>query len=80
MGKQIYKPLYVIAGKRENGTWGLMRTLGKIVYGYTNIKEVKRERKDYKSSIYETIIVDVGAIVDPNINRTNKRIDISKIL
>ena len=78
MGEEVYKSVYVRAGKREDGTFGLMREGGTLVFGYTTIEEAKRHIN--KDAPYETTIVDVGAIVDRNLDRTGKRLNISKIV
>ena len=78
MGEEVYKSVYVRAGKREDGTFGVIRDGGRVVFGYTSLKEAQ-ENID-KNAPYETIIVDVGAIVDQNLDRTKPWTDISKIV
>lgn len=61
-----YSSLYVIAGKREDGTYGVMRTCGRIVMVYHTKEEAEKAKNDTRGFL-NPIVVDVGAIVDRNL-------------
>ena len=52
-----YKPIYVQAGKLDNGTYGIVRTCGDMVIIYNTEKEAKEDDRSF-------IVVDIGLIVD----------------
>lgn len=80
MGKPLYKSLYVIAGKREDGTYGLMRTAADTVYCFDTPEEANRNGTRF----FGEIILDIGLLVDPKIKRCKgkyrNQIDVSKRL
>ncbi len=56
-----YKPLYVRAGKREDDTYGVMRTCGDMVMIYNTKKDAG------KGMDTDQIILDIGTVVDRNL-------------
>jgi len=56
-----YKSLYVRAGKRGDGTHGIIRTCGDMVITYDTKKDAE---KDIDT---DEIILDIGAVVDKNL-------------
>ncbi|MBU1199833.1 MAG: hypothetical protein KKF46_07590 [Nanoarchaeota archaeon] len=77
MGKPLYKSLYVIAGKREEGTYGIMRQRpSNAVNCFDEPEEAERARIE-DDSVLETIVVDIGLLLDTNIKRKGNTLDTS---
>ena len=54
-----YQPIYVRAGRREDGTYGILRSAD-IVLCYQTKEEAEKGRK-WKT---DDVIIDIGLIVD----------------
>jgi len=77
MGKPLYESLYVIAGKRKNGTFGILRNRPfDTVDCYDTSEEAEKAREERKS-VGETVVMDIGLLVDKNIPRKGNALDAS---
>ena len=77
MKKPLYESLYVIAGKREDGTFGIFIN-GPLdtVDCYDAPEQAEKERVKMRS-VCETVVVDIGLLVDKNIPREGNTLDAS---
>jgi len=74
MGELPYKPLYAFA-KRENGVYRIARFgPGGEVDVFDTPQEAENE---YRNMGDDMIVVDIGLIVDKNIPRPGKFLDVS---
>ena len=77
MEKPLYQSLYVLAGKREDGTYGIMRNRPlDTVDCFDTAEEAERVRSQ-RTGVIETIVIDIGLLVDSNIKREGNTIDAS---
>jgi len=77
MGKPLYESLYVIAGKREDGTFGIFRNRPMdTVNCYDTPEEAEKAREEMRS-VRDTVVIDIGLLVDGNIPREGNTLDAS---
>lgn len=55
-----HQPCYVFAGRREDGSWGVIRTVDSVKY-YTKLEKAEEDIKPYRDS---RVIIDISLIVD----------------
>tara|TARA_Y100000310_G_scaffold322311_1_gene381203 strand:+ start:1423 stop:1707 length:285 start_codon:yes stop_codon:yes gene_type:complete len=82
MTKELYKSTYVIAKKRRDGTYGILRdTPINKVDCFRTPEEAEKHRD--KNCASEEIVIDIGLIIDPNLRpsgrgiRGGKSLDVS---
>ncbi|MEK6918330.1 MAG: hypothetical protein AABW51_05270 [Nanoarchaeota archaeon] len=56
--EELYKSFYVHVGKREDGTYGIMRT-GRFIFVYHSKTEAEKDTNNK-----EVVILDIGPFVD----------------
>jgi len=70
-----YKPTYVHAGIREDGTYGIMRSADMVI-----VHNTKEEAEKHLDKERGNIIIDIGLVVDMNLmegDGLNKFLDIT---
>ena len=77
MEKSLWESLYVIAGKIEDGTFGIFRNRPTDTVNCYDTPEEAEEARKKKNSVYETIVIDIGLLVARNIPRKGNTLDAS---
>lgn len=79
MGKPLYKSLYVIARKRDDGmTYGILRNRpSNLVNCFDTPEEALEHSKEYGSLVGDEIVLDIGLLLDQGIKRKGKFLDAS---
>ena len=78
MTKPLYKSLYVLAGKREDGTYGILRNPACDTVRCFDTPAEAKTASQRACLTFEPISIDIGLLVDPKIKREGNLIDISE--